>query len=57
MSDLSLLSLVTTHATSIQCVGYSPDNQLILSSNDMGVVKVGCHGYINNTLSTCNVIG
>ena len=45
MSDLSLLSMVTTHATSIQCVGYSPDNQLILSSNDMGVVKVGCDGY------------
>ena len=45
VSDLSLLSLVTSHGTAVQCVGYSPDNQLLLSSNDMGVVKVGCHGY------------
>ena len=55
MSNLSLLSLVTTHATSVQCVGYSPDNQLILSSNDMGVVKVSCIDIIIIVIT--NVIG
>ncbi|XP_065912607.1 apoptotic protease-activating factor 1-like isoform X2 [Dysidea avara] len=39
-SDGSLLSLVTTHASAVLCVGYSPDNEMLLSTNDMGVVKI-----------------